>query len=290
MPNLSQQNIEKFKISLEKLNKCFKKTPFSINKCNYEKYLEFLKTLFPNNYFFFYKELLNNEVFQIDNKTSRLRKSDYRDNQQNIENSLLTIKQKNKEIAFTEKVKKELFTFIKSEIVPQLKGKGSYNKLLFFRNLGNIYNEFSLNIKNHEDCFSIKNNPLENKQNSKELIENLKIKSIKNYSQLNSNNIKNNLAIDTLSKILIVYLNALLLEELHNKIIPVCEQEIKESKEIFEEEVNKLPNSEEKNILIEIFNKLNKDYYEINENNFSNIFLAYLYTFSIKPELSLIKL
>jgi len=287
LPNNSETNIEKLKVALELLSQSINELfPFRINNNKYNNYLEKIKNLIPKNYLFFYDNLIYNNIKILSEEEAKTRLSKYK--------NIHTIKEKsqdyiiNKEL-FIDKINKEFFSFIKDEMVINLKNKGSYNKLCFFNYIGNEFKQILCNLDKYEQCFSTSLTYKEKNKNIQELIENNKIKSIKFYSKLN-NKSQNDLSIDILSKILITFLNALLVEELHKKILPIFEQEISEGKTIFTEEIKKIEECDEKNKLIEIFNNLCKDYYEVDDNKFSNIFYGYLQTYKQRPNLNLIKL
>ena len=193
------------------------------------------------------------------------------------------IKQEEKNFAKDKKQLKEKFKnylkevlakFVKKEIVPNLKGKGSYTKLLFYTDLGKLFKQIDNEFDN-ESCY----NPLLDKallnKNKENEIENYKCKTIKLLAKACENIFQNNNSIDTIGIVLIVFLNAMFVEELNNTILQYCEDEVTECMTIYNEDINKIKNVDAKKFLDKTYNLLCEDYHTANDEDLSDIYYGY---------------
>ena len=288
-PNKNEKNIEFLRMCLQDLlkisNECniFKKP----NITEYQNYLSRISRLFPSNYWVFYQALEQNEIEQINERDLYARKQEekYFKQQQKINKLKLVEQTKVKQNVFYNKICKDICEFSKKEITPNLLGKGSYSKLQFYYLFGNKLKEIKANLDDYLNCYNPELPQSELDKNYLEQLDKLKVKIIKIYSNATDNVLYKNLLVDTLSKVLIIYLNALLLEDIHKKLIKTFEDEIKECVEIFESDNNKITNVQAKDFLTKIYTNLQKDYYEIDEDKYSSCFYGYLKINSLKPEL-----
>ena len=279
-PNLLEESLEQFRINLQLLNKVFAKTNLitGYNKKDYKKYIDSIKILFPKNYFKFYtlleqnkiEETTQNLLFERNQKLLVYKKQEEeKSNNNNIIKSI--------ELAFKKDIFKTLKKFTREEIIPSFKEIGTYSKLLFYKSFGNFIKNF--NEKSYENCYSLSLSKKERENNKEKLINKLKVQIIKLYSKsIDTPHNKNN-NIDTLSKILIVFLNCLLIEEKNKSCLKEFEEQINESREIFDENIKKIEIEEAKQNLEEFYNDLNNDYLQENKSKFSNLFSAYLFIF-----------
>lgn len=293
-PNRNKKNEEKYKICLENLLVVASKTNIfkKPNQRDYTNYLSKIRSFFPDSFWYFYEKLAKNEITEV---TPELEFDREKAKIDHISRTLevaskVRAKKDAKKLKFYNKAKQELFYFVKSELVPSLLGKGSYTKLLFFTMLGEKIKDFKKNLELYENCYDpiLAESVLE--KNMETCIENLKIEIVKIFSRATNNKLCKIISVDTISKVLIIFLNCLMLEDMHKKIIKLYEDEIAECKEIFEEDIEKIQNKEANEFLTKTFQSLCKDYYEINEDNFSDIFFGYLSTNSIKTNLGLIEI
>lgn len=292
-PNRNIKNEEKYKVCLENLRVVAHNTNIikKPNQQDYNNYISKIRSFFPDKFWFFYETLSKNEIVEVSAELEFDRekaKIDHVSMQLEVANKV-TAKKELKKAKFLNFLMHEIFNFVKVDLSPSLKGKGSYTKLIFFNMLGEKIRDFKKNISSYENCYDPILSETFLKKNQKKCIENLQIEVVKLFSRATKNSLYKIVSVDTISKVLIIFLNCLLLEDMHKKIIKIFEDEIAECKDIFEEDIEKIQNNDAKEFLLKIYNSLCKDYYEIEEDNFSNIFFAYLSTFSIKPNLALIE-
>ncbi len=277
-PNLSLELEENFKVSLDKLAFASSSKFFNIDNNEYQKYLDRIEKLFPSNFFVFFGELQNNEIIPVDEKIKAKRditkirhslNNSTSNKQRLIENTV------NKRI-YKKRFRKLINQFIKNEILPELKGSGSYNKLVFYYNFGNYYKNFEKNITNYYSCYGIE---VDNKTREENLFKSLdkekqEIKKLF-YNNYNTKYFKD-VAVDTLGKVLIVFLNSLLVEEIHNSVIKHFEEQINECIDIFNKNDNKEIDFEAEQFLYEVYNELLLDYKTASNENLSNTYYGYL--------------
>jgi len=288
-PNKNEKNIEFLRMCLQDLlkisNECglFKKP----NEAEYQNYLSRISRLFPSNYWVFFEELQKNEILEITESDLYERKQEelYYKQQQKINKVKLAELCKKKQTSFYKKIVYDLCNFCKQEIVFNLQNKGSYCKLQFYYNFGNELRKIKANLQDYTNCYNPELPQSELDKNYISLLDKLKVKIIKVYSKSIDNIICQNVTVDTLSKVLIIYLNALLVEDIHKRLIKTFEQEIKECVEIFENDCKNITNIEAKDFLTKIYSNLQKDYYEIDEDKYSNCFYSYLKINTIRPQL-----
>ena len=170
--------------------------------------------------------------------------------------------------------------FLKKEVITSLKGNGSYTKLLFYTELGKYAR--NIDYSKFENCY----NPLLSKsvlnKNINQATEDIKFDILKIISKACKNILYNNIAVDTISKVLIVFLNAMLIEEMKNEAIQTFEDEITECITIYKEDSNRIKNIDAKKFLDKTFESLCNDYYIVDKNKFSDIFYGYLFVHNSK--------
>jgi len=283
-PNENENNIERYRIYLDYLQKIVADINFvkGVNKQNYQNYLNKIKTFFPEQYWCFYEDLQRNEILQVDENDLQERKllsEQSKIDSENEKRRLIYI-QNNLKQNFTDKLKKDLITFTYNEILPLLKGKGSYTKLVFFNDLGKYFRDFNKVVNNYKMCYC----PIISKEdidkNILQAIEDENCEIVKIYARATKNPYCKINSIDALSKVMIVFLNALLLEEIHSCVINYAEEEILECKQIFTEDSERIKNEVAKKFLTNIYNELCKDYNTVEEKDLSNIYYAYLLLFN----------
>ena len=278
-PKRTIENEEKYRICLDYLQKAInKKNIFKKTNLFYEEYLNKVKLLFPTNYWIFFENLQNNHILKITHTIYEKRKRSNeeflleKEKKELLANKLIANKKNN----FKEKFLSDIFQFCKKEILPILKGKGTYSKIQFFDLIGKEIKNIKKNIEKYSNCY----NPLFNentlKENYAKTFELTQIEIIKLFSKACNNNFLHNAAVDTIGKVLLVFLNALFIEELNGQAIQSFEEEISECINIFYEDNNRITNKEAKSYLTSIFNDLKHDYYTTKENNLSDIYTGYI--------------
>lgn len=283
-PNKNEENKESFKIILDTLRNIASETNIikKPKKELYELYLNKIKNIIPVEYWDFYEQLNKNEISPIDKTIEIKRKIAKNDNKllleyKSKEQSQIIEKRK---FEFKDKVLNKVCEFTKKELIPTLKGKGSYTKLIFFDLLGKTLRKFIKESNTYENCFKTNLTESTINTNTEKIIDQIKFEVVKDYSKACKNVAYGIISIDTISKVLIVFLNAMLVEEIENTILPIYEDEIAECIQIFNEDKEKIKNIDAKNFLTQIFNSLSKDYYTVDEQNLSDIYYAYSSVFS----------
>ncbi|MBQ3047984.1 MAG: hypothetical protein IJD48_03105, partial [Clostridia bacterium] len=224
-PNKNEKNIEFLKMCLQDLlkisNECnLLKKP---NKIEYDNYLSRISKLFPANYWIFFEALQKNSFQELDEEDLNNRKKEeelYKKQQKENKIKIAELSQK-KQMLFYNSLTYDLSKFCKDELVPNLQGKGSYCKLQFYYLFGNLLRKIKPNLTEYLNCYNPELPQSELDKNYATSLDKLKVKLIKNYSKAIDNTICKNIAVDTLSKVLIIYLNALLLEDMHKQLIKV---------------------------------------------------------------------
>lgn len=246
---------EHLKVTLHLLLSCYPKFSIFATKKYSSKYLPLLKQSFDEEYWNFYEDLISNRISKISNNV-------YNDRKFVIENG----SQKNhKKKKCNEKIKKEvdfeLKNFVKNEIWGYFKDKNAFYKLAFLDLLGEV-------LRNDYD-FS----------NKEQIIEKQKYEIAKAYAKaVNILKIETE-NIDFVSKLLIIFLNSMLIEEKEKKVIEYFETQIKDSCNLLDSNLKKIKDKKIKNILSSIYSLLKNDYSVVDKKEFSNIFFAYLFLF-----------
>lgn len=284
-PNRSQENEENYRVLLDNLQNIASKTSMfkKTNKDEYELFLNKLKDFVGEEYWDIYTQLQENKILPITEEIERKRKLATLENKKAEENNKQRLKvlkiQKQKD--FKQRVIKKTTKFVREEIVPSLKGNGSYTKLLFFDLWGKTLRNFLKESvsERYENCFNpdLSQKALDN--NINKVVEDINFEAMKNVSTACKNKVFSNISIDTLSKVLIVFLNALMIEEKHNKISQEFEDEIAESISIYNEDKDKIKNIDARKFLDKIFDNLCQDYSTSQEEKLSDIYFGYSYTF-----------
>ena len=251
-----------------------------IDQPEYEKYLAKIRRFFPAGFFKFYHLLQNNQIEAITNSTIIKRKKlleQYKAEEKIRQIETAKTFEKNK-AAFKKELKNKLQVFVREDVIPSFKDVGTYAKLLFYDEFGKMLK--NLSIENQANCLDPNLSSLTLENNKSTFVNKLKVDIIKIYSKCIDNKYIKDSNIDTLSKILVVFLNSLLIEETNKLCMENFEQEIQEAKDIFKENINNIKIVEAKNTLENFYNNLCNDYNETKNKNFSNIYSAYLYIFS----------
>lgn len=280
-PNRNADNEENYRIILDNIQNLsnstglFKKPKDEM----YTLYLNKLKTFIPDNYWNFYTQLEKNDIEEVSEKIKNQRivaKLEYRSEKDKRAKEFEQIKRINL-INFQKQVINAGLDFTKNEIVPTLKGSGSYTKLLFYNLLGKTLRKFKKESSTEQylNCFNPDLPDYSINKNIDKVIDEFKVNIIKDFSKAKQNAVYKIISIDTISKVLIVFLNALFVEELKNTALDVYENEIAECISIYNEDKEKIQNMEARKFLDNVFEKLNSDYFTVEENKLSDIYYAY---------------
>lgn len=277
-PNKTPELEENFKVSLDLLGTSLNNKFLSVDSNVYQKYLTRIKKMFPQNYNVFFDELEKNEIVLIDDEIKHKREiskitCNHTSSQLVKQKLIENVKFKRQ---FKNNFRKLIAEFIKKQILPSLRGLGSYAKLNFYYEFGRYYKNFEKNIatKNY-DCYAEEIEKDVKVSNTQKLLSNEKTEVKKILTSSKSLALDDSL-VDTLGKVIIVFLNAMLVEEIHNGIITLFEEEITECINIFNENSNKEFNSSAKEFLYNVFDDLLCDYNTASNDKLSNIYYAYL--------------
>lgn len=281
-PNKTPQNEEFLRICLQDLYKIYSKTNIFKGFYNnlYKKYLNNIKKFFPENYFSFYSQLQNNKIrpiTEIDKNEREKYFNNFKKEEKEREKENNKIIKENKQ-TFFKFINKNLKIFIREEVLPSFKGHGTFSKLSFYNEIGNFLK--NNNLEEYSNCYLPNISKEDLNINKQDVLNKLKVNIIKIYSKTIDSKYARNNNVDTLSKLLIVFLNCLLIEEIKKLYNSNFENEIAECKEIFKENISSISIEEVKDTLLNYYNNLCKDYLESNNKNFSNIFSAYLFIFN----------
>lgn len=285
-PNKTKENEEHYKVLLDLAQNLYFSSSLlkKPKQVFYDNYISKLKTFLPEEYWFFYEQLKENKINLITDEIKEKRKK--AETKFVIERKKLEEKTKiqknNLKQTFKETLINNILNFLRKEVVPSLKGNGSYTKLLFYTELGKYIK--NIDYSKFENCY----NPLLSKvvldKNINQAIEDVKFDILKIISKACKNIIYKNVAVDTLSKVLIVFLNSLLIEEIKNQAIPTFEDEIAECKAIYTEDNNRIKNIDAKKFLDKTFEALCNDYFVVDKNKLSDVFYGYLFVHNNKKE------
>ena len=275
------ENEELLRIYLQNLYNIYSKLNIfkDFYNSDYKNYLSKIKNFFPEKFFNFYKLLQNNNIKQIgiqDNEERKIYYNQYLKEEKELAQKKEKLEEDNKQ-NFYNYINNNLKIFIREEVMPSFKSYGSFSKLSFYNEIGNFLKNNKLD--EHYNCFNPELNNKELTQNKLEVLNKLKVSVIKIYSKTIDQKYYKNNNIDTLSKVLIVFLNCLLIEEINKSFSSNFEEEIKECKEIFNENINHITIEKVKETLQEYYKDLCNDYLESCSKNFSNIYYAYLFIF-----------
>ncbi|NCB48773.1 MAG: hypothetical protein EOM55_04070 [Clostridia bacterium] len=246
---------EFLKVTLNLLKSCYPKFPFMTSKSYAKKYLPRLKNSFDEEYWAFYEDLISNKILKISDDIALKR--------ENVKNNIINQKKtisKNKNKIENE-VNFELKNYIRNEVWKTLINQNAFLKVAFLDNLGE-------SLRKHYE-FSDRTSLLNQK----------KFEMAKAYAKAQSKLKTDDENVDFLCKLLIIFLNAMLVEEKKKKVIKFFEIQIKDSCTHFDENINKLDDKEIKDYISSIYSSLIKDYSVTNKKDFSNIFFAYMFLF-----------
>ena len=283
-PNKTKENEEHYKVLLDLAQNLYYSSSLlkKPKKVFYENYITKLKSFLPEDYWIFYEQLKSNKFSPVTEELKEKRKK--AETEFLLEKKKLEEKTKEQKVKLKQKFKETLMNnvldFIKKEVVTNLKGNGSYTKLLFYTELGKYARK--IDYSKFENCY----NPLLSKsvlnKNINQATEDIKFDILKIISKACKNIVYNNIAIDTISKVLIVFLNAMLIEEMKNEAIQTFEDEITECITIYKEDSHRIKNIDAKKFLDKTFENLCKDYYVVDKNELSDIFYGYLFVHNSK--------
>ncbi|NCB48399.1 MAG: hypothetical protein EOM55_02065 [Clostridia bacterium] len=246
---------EYLKVTLHLLLSCYPKFSVIKTKDYTEKYLARLKNSFDEKFWNFYEDLQSNKITLISSKVIDERKLSLNNNCQKTYKKL-KIKEKIKK-----KVDFELKNFVRNEIWNTFKNKNAFSKLTFLDLLGaTLKKKFEFIDKN-------------------DLLKQKKFEVVKNYAKsVNLLKVENE-NINYLSKLLIIFLNSMLIEEKENKVIESFEVQIKDSCALFDEDLPKIEDIKIRKIISSYKEQLIKDYSTVDKKYLSNVFSAYLFLF-----------
>ncbi len=244
--NIERQ--EEIKSCLDMLSFSFPKLSREQKKAKLNIYFEKLQSLLSKEYINFYFDLKNNSFIKISN---------IKQQNQNLNNNIQLSDYKSK-------IKINISAFVKKDILANAQMNISYYKLLFFDNLGKHLREFNFSFNYEND------------------LSKLKFDILKIFSKI-VNKIQNiELQVDFISKILIMIMNSLLVEQKKRRKIEKFEKDLYNYYSIFNDEIINIDkmNNEKKEYLTQIFKDLQKDYNLKKGEKYSNIFFGYLYVFN----------
>lgn len=207
---------------------------------NLNDYFNLLEKVLSKQYIQFYLDILNNEIKPI---FKDLTKKDFF-----IDNE----KSKNEDL------KLQISNFVKENIIKDSQTK-SIEKIIFFDNLG----AYLKNLQKSQKEISVRE---------------VKFEILKIYSIMKTKIEEITLQEEFIAKLLIMFLNSLLIRQIKKQLIEKYEQNIYYTSSIFEEEIDKIENKKRKDYLKDIFSQLQQD-----SKKFSiscNIAFGYTYIFN----------
>jgi len=246
---------EYLKVTLNLLMSCYKKFSLFKTKEYNENYLSRLKNSFDDDYSSFYEDLESNRIVKISSEVINEREKKLRINSQKSQKTIKTDEKMQNFVNF------ELKNFIRREVWSTFRDKNAFLKLAFLDLLGEtLKKNFNLT-------------------NSDELLKQKKFAVAKDYAKA-VNILKNeDENVDFLSKLLIIFLNSLLIEEKEKKVKKLFENQIKDACALLNSELIKVEDKKIKEILSHFQSQLTNDYSTVDKKKFSNIFYAYLFLF-----------
>ena len=241
---------ETIKSSLDTLSIALRTTSLKLKKEQFDKYTNALKNLLDDEYWEYYEKLKN---FDFINKNSN-----------QAANTIDTEDTNRRLIEYKKKIKRDFSSFVKTDIFPYVHNNTSFYKIKLFDELGAFIRSVKFTNNYEKDLAYMQ-------------YETVKIIA-KILNRLN----KASLQIDFLSKILLMIINALLVEQKHKKVINKFEQDLYNYFSIFIEESQDITEEEKEDyfFLQNIYNDLLEDYNRKKGEKYSNIFFAYLYIFN----------
>ena len=244
------ENQETIKTSLDSLSAGLKTSSLRLKKEQFDSYIQNLKTLLDKDYWQFYEALKKAEFVKknSDEKVATLIK---KNDDEELKN-------------YRQSIKKEFSLFVKTEILPYVHNNTSFYKIKFFDELGKLIRNINFTFNFEKDLKLMKN------------------EAVKLIAKLLNKMKNNSLQIDFLSKVLVMIINAMLVEQKKKKVIQKFEDDLYNYFSIFKDESKVIPKNEEEdhNFLLGIYNDLTKDYNKKPGEKYSNIFFAYLYIFN----------
>jgi hypothetical protein len=246
---------EFLKVTLNLLLSCFPKFSLKKTKTYKTKYLPRVLGSFDKEYSQFYYDLEHNKISKI-----TLSEKQNRTFQEETKKPVAPTKSKLVK-KINSKVNLYIRKFVRDEVWGNFRDKNSIYKLVFLDFLGETLR------KNFEF------------ENEKQLLKIKKFEVAKDYAKAVNFYKGNSLDVDFLAKLLLIFMNAMLVEEKENKVIDSFENQIKDCCSIFDEEISKIDEKLAKTILKKFYSQLKKDYSTVSRVEFSNILLAYFFLF-----------
>ena len=278
-PNRSAENEERYRLALELLHRANKSVTFwgKINQKAYSEYIETIKTFFPKKYWFFYEQLEVNEIVKVDEQIINAREIAKKEHKEKMKVLQAKIKAEHK-IAHEELVqdmKKKVIVYVRDEVLPTLKHKGDATRILFYNELGKIFKNFC-NDKDCKNCYDSTLTEKSRQKNREKLLEEIKIEIIKRFSRACVTPLNSFKSICDCCKTMIIFLNTMILEEIHGAVTEKSKATIKKCIKTINANMPKISNNNARQQIGDLAELLCKDYYEVtNENDLSFLYIGY---------------
>lgn len=281
-PNRSPENEEKFRVALEKLLKLVQTSRFGVyRKKLYQDYLDMVYSMFSPEYLLFFDAIAKNQITPLDESLlyqRELAKKEHTIKMQKLKDKFAddTAYARQK---FIGKMKTQLQFFIRKEILPTLKNKPGYTKLDFYKFTGKLYKDIITNDSAYIGCYDATLTVKAQEENLEELIEKSKVSLIKTYAKACVNPINTDDAINDVSNEIIKFMDTMLLQEVTNSVTQKSKDIIKITIIKIERMIGRLPNTQSKQIITEIYEEVKNDYFNgLNESEMSNTYLGCMLT------------
>lgn len=237
---------EKIKNALEILSRDLSQFAIIEKRVAIKEYKEALKSLFSQDFYNFYKEIETNKIVEITNDLIKTRKNPSKEE----------VLPKTYENALREK----MLVFLKKEMLPSLRGRNAILKLRIYEKMGEFLKSYknSLDITKDEEV--------------------LKFEFVKIYAKVINSPYDESVETNFISRLIIMILNAQLLERKNGKLLKQFEDEIKECNEVILDEI-KLLSDVAKSEVEHFLNCANADHKRTNIKNLSNLSIGHSYIF-----------
>lgn len=246
---------EYLKTTLNLLLSCYPKFSLLKTKDYSKTYIPRLKNSFDEDYFNFYDDLASKKLKIVSNNILTQRQN------AQINKGQISLKELKTKGKIRNEVDFELKNYIRKEVWSTLKDKNAFSKLAFLDLLGATL-KMDFNFISKDD-----------------LLKQKKFQMAKDYAKAVNLLEKEDSNIDFLSKLLIIFLNSMLIEEKKQKVIKFYETQIIDSCALLDVELPKIEDKKTKKVLTSYYKQLVIDYSTVDKNEFSNIFSAYLFLF-----------
>lgn len=279
-PNRSTNNEEVYRIALEKMYKTCKTVNIfgNFRHSYYEDYLDTIKKMVSEEYWYFFEALQNNPIRDIDEEIA------YQRDLAKKEHAVRAAKRQEKELLETVKAR-ELFVteirecmraFIIKEISPTLKNKPNYAKIDFYRFIGSMMKDIYEDEVKYLNCYNSALNPkavLANKDNLKEM---LKVNMIKTYAKACVKPMNEDENVNNISKLFLRFISTMREQELTATVTNASTNTIERCLDEFKTQIVYIKNAAMKAELQAIYDGLVRDYYETTDSKLlSNVYMGF---------------